>query len=292
MYHKRRLLLGTIAFLHHKCRLDRMTLIKILFLLTQEQPPPFSMYSFHAYDYGPFSRELYLDLNFLARGGFLVELEKNMNPAIRLTPVGYQEGELTVKNKEFIKNYLDRYPTTEELVQYVYSKYPDYITRSKLVASNQLPDETRSPLSKTPEIFTIGYQGRSIDAFIFALQRNRVKTVMDVRYNARSMKFHFNKKRLDRSLASVGIDYEHLPQLGIPPAQRRNLETNDEFNALFQSYARSLREKEKNKYIEKIAEAARKTRLALMCFERKVKSCHRREIAKKMAELNIVPIHL
>ena len=65
-------------------------------------------------------------------------------------------------------------------------------------------------------IFTLGYEGLSIEAFISRLQAAKVKTVVDVRELPLSRKKGFSKTAFCAALGSHGIAYFHAPALGCP----------------------------------------------------------------------------
>ena len=73
---------------------------------------------------------------------------------------------------------------------------------------------TRSPL------FTIGYEGRTLDEFLDRLGGSGAKLLIDVRAIAASRRPGFSKTALAGALAEVGIDYLHLRSLGTPKAGR------------------------------------------------------------------------
>ncbi len=66
----------------------------------------------------------------------------------------------------------------------------------------------------THGVVSAGYEGRSIEEFVAALQELEVGTVADVRLNAISRNACFSKSRLREALASAGIGYRHLRSLG------------------------------------------------------------------------------
>src|ERR1700682_132806 len=67
------------------------------------------------------------------------------------------------------------------------------------------------------DFFTVGYSGRSLDSFLAALADACVHCLIDVRFNPVSMyKPDFSKTNLQRHLAKVGVNYLHLPDLGVP----------------------------------------------------------------------------
>jgi len=66
----------------------------------------------------------------------------------------------------------------------------------------------------THGIVSVGYEARTIDAFVAELQRAGVQTVADVRLNAISRKAGFSKTRLKEALAAAAIGYRHMRSLG------------------------------------------------------------------------------
>lgn len=79
--------------------------------------------------------------------------------------------------------------------------------------------------SAPPALLTIGYEGKTAGAYIAQLTSAKVSVLCDVRHNPLSRKRGFSKRALAAACAAVGIRYVHLPQLGIPTAERRNIKT-------------------------------------------------------------------
>ena len=67
-----------------------------------------------------------------------------------------------------------------------------------------------------PTLFTLGYEGLTIEAFIARLQAAQVKTVVDVRELPLSRKKGFSKSAFCAALSAHGIAYLHAPALGCP----------------------------------------------------------------------------
>ena len=59
------------------------------------------------------------------------------------------------------------------------------------------------------KIYTIGYEGKSIDEFIEELKNQGVKNLIDVRIRAGSRKKGFSKTALSEYLNNAGITYNH-----------------------------------------------------------------------------------
>jgi uncharacterized protein (DUF488 family) len=67
------------------------------------------------------------------------------------------------------------------------------------------------------DFFTIGYTGRTIGDFIELLTEAGVSCLVDVRHSAVSpYKPDFSRRNLQTHLSGHGIEYVHLPHLGIP----------------------------------------------------------------------------
>ena len=64
------------------------------------------------------------------------------------------------------------------------------------------------------KIFTIGYEGTTMDAFLSTLREAGVEQVIDVRALPLSRRPGFSKNILAATLKNSGIDYIHLKALG------------------------------------------------------------------------------
>ena len=74
--------------------------------------------------------------------------------------------------------------------------------------------------SKSPILFTLGYEKRSIDEFVELLCEAGVTVLVDVRETAWSHKPGFSKTALGAALAVAGIAYAHAPFAGNPKSLR------------------------------------------------------------------------
>ena len=82
-------------------------------------------------------------------------------------------------------------------------------------------------------LFTIGYEGRTQDEYLALLRGAGVTLLADVRRSPISRKKGFSKSTLAQGCATVGIRYEHLPELGIASEKRKNVATQAAVDALF-----------------------------------------------------------
>lgn len=134
-----------------------------------------------------------------------------------------------------------------------------------------------------PALVTIGYEGRSLETYLRELLRAGTTLLCDVRRNPLSRKPGFAKGTLAKACAQVGVRYEHLPELGIPSNQRQSLETQADYDALFEAYERESLPSQ-GAALGKIAAWVRAgERVALTCYERAPQACHRHCVAEALA---------
>ncbi len=123
-------------------------------------------------------------------------------------------------------------------------------------------------------IFTIGYEGATLDEVIAALRRAEVEQVIDVRQLPLSRRPGFSKSSLASALAEAGIGYVHLKALGTPKPGRDAAKKGDRAT-LEAVYAGQLELPEAQAQAARMRELASEKRSALLCFERDPTMCHR-----------------
>lgn len=123
-------------------------------------------------------------------------------------------------------------------------------------------------------IFTIGYEGATMDEFLAALTKAHVERVIDVRALPLSRRPGFSKTPLKNALAEVGIEYVHLKALGTPKEGRDAAKKGDRAT-LERVYAGQLELPEAQAQVAQMRELASEKRSALLCFERDPCMCHR-----------------
>jgi len=124
------------------------------------------------------------------------------------------------------------------------------------------------------KLFTIGYEGATMDEFLAALREAGVKRVIDVRALPLSRRPGFSKTPLKNALAEAGIDYVHLRALGTP-AEGRTAARAGKQDKLEQIYEAQLALPEAIVAAEEMKELADERPSALLCFERDPGGCHR-----------------
>ncbi len=111
-----------------------------------------------------------------------------------------------------------------------------------------------------------------------------------MRKNAYSMKFGFQRNKLESYLEKIGIDYIHIPELGIPSDSRKSLNTYEDYQTLFADYRKEI--ETKMDYLERIKSISQNEKVSLICFEKDVRYCHRGVIAERLREMGVEVIDL
>ena len=123
-------------------------------------------------------------------------------------------------------------------------------------------------------IYTIGYEGATMDAFLAALAAAGVRRVIDVRALPLSRRPGFSKSTLAASLKAAGIDYVHLKPLGTPKRGRDAAKKGD-VATLTAVYDAQLELPEAQAAAAHMLDLAAELPSALLCYERDPCHCHR-----------------
>lgn len=294
MFYRRKLLLALIELCGGKIK--RTDCLKLLFLFCQYTTRNY--YDFFPHKYGSFSLLVYQDKKRLTTLGFL----RNANNFELTSPDRSFVHEIKKQDQQSLTSIVSNlgHVRGKELIKKTYLEFPEYTCRSEILETilNQqeiIHIKTSWNMDNTPCLFTIGYQGATIDAYLNRLIQNNVKVLIDVRKNPLSMKYGFSKNRLQTSLVNAGLHYVHLPDLGIPSQQRQHLDDAESYKRLFEHYEKEILPKQ-TEAIETIQHLLKQYhRLALTCFEADHHFCHRHKITEYMKNVSgVTPsiIHL
>ncbi|MEU8036263.1 DUF488 domain-containing protein [Streptosporangium sp. NPDC049078] len=131
----------------------------------------------------------------------------------------------------------------------------------------------------------IGYEGCDLEGFIQRLHRENVTLLIDVRLNPISRKRGFSKTALAAALADTGVAYEHMRVLGNPKWNRAGFSGSPaELGAARGVYVGQLMDADARECLDRIAEAARRQMVAIMCFEADEHRCHRDLVLEAVRE--------
>jgi uncharacterized protein (DUF488 family) len=130
------------------------------------------------------------------------------------------------------------------------------------------------------ELWTIGHSVLSIEAFLELLEAHRIQALVDVRKMPGSKRHpQFNGPTLAESLASVGIQYIHMPDLGGLRKPRPDSPNSAWRNVSFRGYADYMMTPPFAAAAEQLLEIASRKRTAMMCAEAVWWQCHRAMIS-------------
>jgi hypothetical protein len=260
---------------------------KLLFLYTRESEATPS-YDFVPYRFGCFSFTSYADKRRLIEQELIEEDE-----TWKLTERGRRIARTGEKSPLPMARFVKQYKKIRgnELVADVYQRYPYFATRSEIVEKilprreDRVRVDAARPAKQAPGLVTLGYESKSLEAYLNQLLREGVTLLCDVRRNPLSRKYGFSKRTLSHSCEGVGIRYEHVPELGIPSGERQDLETQTDYDNLFAAYRRQTLQKQ-TKTLIKIAGWIKEEgqRVALTCFELLPQQCHRHCVADALQD--------
>ncbi|MBI5847039.1 MAG: DUF488 domain-containing protein [Nitrospirae bacterium] len=287
LFNRRRLLLTLLDAFGQK--VSSTDFQKLLFLYTMEHEETPS-YEFVPYRFGAFSFTSYADKRKMIEAGLLVDED-----SWTLTEAGQLEARQKPVDQKAVTEFCSHYSALrgDALIAEVYRRYPYYATRSTIV-DRVLPNpadrtqiDVARPAQLEPGLLTIGYEGKTLEQYLNQLLKASVTLLCDVRRNPLSRKYGFSKGSLSKACEGVGIRYEHLPELGIASSERGKLETQADYDALFERYEQAC--------LPHQAAALQKIRnwiehegyrVALTCYEGQPSMCHRQLVANALERLD------
>lgn len=140
-------------------------------------------------------------------------------------------------------------------------------------------------------IFTIGYEGATVDSMLDTLVAAGVRQLIDVRAVPLSRKPGFSKRGLAAALAERGIAYRHLQRLGTP-TEGRNAARKGDHETMRRIYLEHLESTVAEAEMAMLREAAHESPSVLLCFERDPAGCHRSVLLDAMTGLGLKTKHL
>ncbi|MGB9858905.1 MAG: DUF488 family protein [Moorellaceae bacterium] len=259
-------------------KISRLRLVKLAFLLAQEYnlKQINTFYQFVPYRYGPFSFTLYHEIQSLIKKGIIITpsehelqipayldlcLEEELERAVKL--LWYHYGKLELS----------------KLVKIVYTNYPWFTAKSE-------HNTKRVNLLPTTEnaIYTAGYEGLQVDGFLNLILKTGIQKLIDVRRNPVSRRYGFHKTTLSRICQYLGVEYIHVPELGIPSAWRTNLCSSFDYEQLFARYQQEILLNQESS-IKNIASWVTSKPSVLVCYEANPNYCHRSRLAKLVSNI-------
>ena len=284
MFYRRKIILALLQIFEGQ--IDKVSLQKLLFLFTKCQTK--ADYDFIPYKYGCYSYSAHADLTAMINKGILTDLEKSYksNETIDYFKM------LKDADKKWMLYVKEQYGkmNADALMRHTYLNFPYWAINSEVASRilnvQQLEKVKNSrPKSNETILFTIGYEGISLEEYLNRLLKNDIKILVDVRYNPMSMKFGFSKSQIKRYCENLGIRYVHFPEVGIQSEQRQALNTQDDYDKLFAVYRQSNLTKTTVLQEKILILLKENKRIALTCFEANINQCHRKYLAEAIANL-------
>lgn len=286
MYYRRKVILALLESFNGE--LGKISFQKLLFLFTRHQEKP--AFDFVPYNFGCFSFQSYADMRTMIK--YNMVSEEKENEKWKKTDKNNYTATLTPKDKQvllYIKNKFGK-STKEELIEYTYKNYPFYALKSTIAKTVLNKAELKAVKETVAEnnetiLYTIGYEGISLETYLNKLILNNVKMLCDVRKNSLSMKYGFSKSQLQKACENLNIKYLHIPDLGIDSDKRQSLNSQNDYDRLFKEYAKTTLVAKKTTVHEVLDILESNKRIALTCFEAHECQCHRGTLAKAITQL-------
>lgn len=139
-------------------------------------------------------------------------------------------------------------------------------------------------------LFTIGYEQAKPAAVLRELKRTRVDLLVDTRAVAASRRPGFSKRQLAASLDEAGIAYLHLQKLGTPAEGRQAARAGD-LDTLWRIYDAHIKTADAHEALDELLALIKSgKRIALLCYCRDPKTCHRSRIVANVKKRTRVKV--
>lgn len=144
----------------------------------------------------------------------------------------------------------------------------------------------------TLPLYTIGYEGFTVDVMLSLLKQEQIQCIIDVRQLPLSRKKGFSKNRLAANAANYDIKYVHMVALGCPKPIRYTYKENGDWNQYTERFLEYLGGQ--SLALHTLLHHARKERCVLLCYEADVNTCHRLYVSNVISNMDerITPVHL
>ena len=131
-------------------------------------------------------------------------------------------------------------------------------------------------------LFTIGYEKATPAAVMGELKRAKIDLLVDTRAVAASRRPGFSKRQLAAGLDEAGIAYVHLQKLGTPAEGRQAARAGDT-DTLWRVYDDHMKKPEAKAALDELIDLVKSgQRIALLCYCRDPKTCHRSRIVARV----------
>lgn len=139
-------------------------------------------------------------------------------------------------------------------------------------------------------IYTIGYEGKTLDEFCRQLVIRHIDALVDIRELPLSRKKGFSKTPLTAHLQAHDIQYVHVRALGTPRPMRQKLRASGDYETFFREYEQHVQHQQNA--LRDTMRLAREQRICLMCFEASHTLCHRYQLSLHFIAAQFCVVHL
>ncbi len=126
-------------------------------------------------------------------------------------------------------------------------------------------------------VFTVGYEGRTLDEFLTMVRENHIQRIVDVRELPLSRKKGFSRGQLQRALEDRGVAYLPMRELGSPRHVRQEYKSGGDFGEFSRKYRTHLDSQRPS--LVALRALSSEMSSAILCYERDWKTCHRSMLA-------------
>jgi uncharacterized protein YwgA len=284
MFYRRKVILALLQLFDNE--LEKIRLQKLLFLFTQRQVK--KEYDFIPYKFGCYSYSANADLTAMIQKGILSGIESRviLNDKTDYLKIIKEEDRNSLQEVKALYGNISNHA----LMRYTYIHYPYWAINSTIANDILSTSELGKILQSKPKsdeivLFTIGYEGISLEEYLNRLIKNNVKLLVDVRNNPLSMKYGFSKSQLKRYCENSGMQYIHFPEVGIQSEKRQELNMQADYDRLFADYSATNLVKTVATQNAILNLLKQHRRIALTCFEANICRCHRKHLAEAITNL-------
>ena len=215
----------------------------------------------------------------LVTQGLVVQSDATHWSSSSTTPLKLEK-DLATEAKNFGNRLAKR--NIDNLIDEIYSRFPEYTVNSERV---RLAERKVA----APAVYTSGYEGASIDGFLNRLVSSGIRHLVDVRRNPIARRYGFHRSTLKRLCESLDIQYSHVPELGIESEKRQELNSQEDYDALFRDYCDTTLLSE-TPAVERVTKLAAESPCVLVCMEAQPRCCHRSHLANEVSKRSKLPV--
>ncbi len=278
MYYRRKIVLSILEVFGGQ--LGKVQLQKLLFIFSQLQEE--KNFHFVPYKFGCFSFQANADLGTMRKYGMVEEGELFWKKTTSESYLKELKKEDLIGLQKLKSDFLGK--SSSELIKFTYLNFPFYAIKSTVTEKHLNSVQIQSVLDKKPVsfkkgLFTIGYEGISLEEYLNKLILEDIKVLCDVRKNSLSMKYGFSKSQLKSACEGLGISYFHIPEVGINSDKRQELHCQSDYDLLFEEYNKTIIPETLSQQKQIIQLIKEYKRVAITCFEANICQCHRLHLA-------------